>query len=99
MSVKDQPKIVLGGDVQHDFEHVRKPSGGIIIDGHHIADTMKCCHCGYTWIPVKGSGRLRGFCTGCNHVTCGAKECDECDPFERKLERIEKAARIYLGSQ
>jgi hypothetical protein len=68
----------------------KQASGAIIVEGMHIADTLTCCHCGYTWIPIKGSGKIRGFCTGCQGVTCGRPECDPCVPLEKKMELYEK---------
>ena len=69
---------------------VNKPSGAIIVDGMHIADTLTCVHCGYTWIPIKGSGKIRGFCGKCHGVTCGRPECITCLPKEKRLDLYEK---------
>lgn len=71
-------------------QHTRQANGAIIIDGMHVADTLQCVHCGTMWIPVKGSGKKRGFCMKCHGVTCGCKECDTCMPFEKKLDMYEK---------
>jgi hypothetical protein len=60
--------------------------GGKPIEG----ETMKCCHCQETFVVVKGSGRLRGFCTKCMRVTCGKSECLRCSPWEKQIERIER---------
>lgn len=62
-----------------------KPSGGIIVDGVHVADTIQCAHCGKHWIPVKGSGKIRGFCTKCNAKHCGEPVCWECKPYKKRL--------------
>jgi hypothetical protein len=56
-------------------EFVKKPSGYIIVDGQEVAHTLQCFHCGTHWIPMKGSGRMRGFCHRCNGVLCGADPC------------------------
>ena len=56
-------------------EFVQKPSGYIVVDGQEVAHTLQCRHCGTHWIPMKGSGRVRGFCTKCNGVLCGADHC------------------------
>jgi hypothetical protein len=82
--------LIVDGNTKFDAEVIRKPGGAIIIDGNHIADTMKCTHCGHVWIPIVGSGRIRGWCTKCNGPTCGSKECHECYPFEKKLNDYEK---------
>lgn len=73
-----------------EVESVRRPSGAIIINGMHLADTLKCVHCGVTWIPVKGSGITRGWCMNCDGVTCGRPQCIKCVPFEKKMEMYEK---------
>jgi hypothetical protein len=56
-------------------EFVRKPSGYILMDGKEVAHTLQCGHCGAHWVPIKGSGRVRGFCSKCNKVLCGAEKC------------------------
>lgn len=68
----------------------RKPDGAFIVDGKHVADTKQCCHCNAHFVSVQGSGKRRGFCLRCYHVTCGKKECDVCVPFEEKLNLYEK---------
>lgn len=50
--------------------------------------TLSCCHCSFTWILQKGSGKLRGFCTNCMGYVCGPA-CAACVPAERKIENIE----------
>lgn len=77
-------------------ESVRKPSGAIIMDGNHVADTLTCVHCGHMWIPIKGSGITRGWCRHCDGVTCGAPECMKCVPFEKKMTEYEKGKRKNL---
>ncbi len=74
----------------------RNPSGTIIIDGQDVANTMQCCHCGKHFISVRGSGKIRGFCTCCMQITCGATECNPCIPFERKVDEYEKGKRLVL---
>lgn len=74
-----------------------KASGILIVtdfDGRTTeAETQRCTHCQSTWVFKKGSGITRGFCTKCMGVTCGRPECQPCEHWEKKLERIEKAAR------
>jgi hypothetical protein len=82
--------LIINGKQDFEAESVRKPSGHIIIEGSEVADTMKCVHCGHQWIPIKGSGRTRGFCTKCNGVTCGSPECMPCYPFEQRLDDYER---------
>jgi hypothetical protein len=88
--VKASDLLIINGQQNFEAESVRKPNGHIIIEGHEVADTLKCCHCGHIWIPIKGSGRVRGWCTKCNAVTCGSQECHTCYPFDKKIEDYEK---------
>ena len=71
-------------------KYEKKPSGTIIIDNVEVAHTMQCCHCGKHFVSIKGSGKVRGFCMCCHKITCGARACDPCIPFEKKIEQIEK---------
>lgn len=89
---------VISVEGQKKFEplSVNKPSGAIILDGQHVADTLQCKHCGKHWIPIKGSGIVRGWCTHCNGVTCGAPDCMKCVPFEQRLDEVEKGIRKTL---
>lgn len=82
--------IIVNGLQNFEAESVRKPSGHIIVEGSVVADTLTCAHCGYTWIPIKGSGKIRGWCTHCNKVTCGRPECMECLPMEKRIDLYEK---------
>lgn len=50
--------------------------------------TISCVHCQLSWMLVKGSGRVRGFCTNCMGYVCGPA-CMECIPAERKIENLE----------
>lgn len=75
---------------------MHKASGYIIIDGKETAETRQCPHCNGHFISVKGSGKIRGFCTLCGKVTCGNFKCGRCIPFEKKLEEYEKGTRVSL---
>jgi len=81
-----------------EYKHVPDPHGAIIVDGHEVANTLQCCHCGCHFVSVKGSGTVRGFCLRCSAVTCGKPECDRCVPFEKQLEIIERKAHGLPGS-
>ncbi len=83
-------KIITLDEILSDVVSVRKPHGGIMLDGQHVADTLRCCHCGKIWIPVKGSGKIRGFCPKCNDVTCGPECTGICLPLEKRLDLYEK---------
>lgn len=78
----DELRKMLGGDPMA----VKKPGGHVIIDGQEVAQTLQCGHCHAQWIVVRGSGRRRGFCMGCNKPTCGNQACMACIPREAKLE-------------
>ncbi|HSZ58591.1 MAG TPA: hypothetical protein VK797_23185 [Tepidisphaeraceae bacterium] len=72
---------------------VLKPHGTIIVTdpdaGTIVKDCLRCCHCQAVWVVVRGSGKRRGFCTKCMGPTCGSDECMACNPWEKRLERIE----------
>lgn len=72
------------------------PSGHIVIVSPGEAtlerETLRCVHCGRHWVRVPGSGAARGFCMRCKGVTCGAKACDPCVPYEVRVE-IEEGTR------
>ncbi len=53
----------------------KNPSGAIIIDGFHVADTLQCKHCLSHWIPIIGSKKVRGWCKFCNGNLCGKPVC------------------------
>jgi hypothetical protein len=69
------------------------------LDGGPVTttDLVRCVHCGYCWLFVKGSGRRRGFCTRCNGLCCGRRECVErgCCHWRQQLDNLE--ARRPLG--
>jgi hypothetical protein len=72
-----------------------RQEGAFIVDGKEVADTMRCCHCGIHFVVQRGSGVKRGFCMGCNHVTCGGPRCWDHVPFEKKLDLHEKTRGRY----
>jgi hypothetical protein len=80
--------MLVQPDNYSNAQHVRKPDGAIILDGRTVADTVQCCHCGGHFIPIKGSGVKRGFCTYCGKPTCG-ESCSRCLPFEQWLKLVE----------
>lgn len=51
--------------------------------------TVQCVHCGRVWLWQPGSGRVRGFCTRCNGITCGSHACDVCVPLLQLVENLE----------
>lgn len=78
----------------------RRYSGEIRIEGEDgtiiEAQTLTCCHCSRMWKHQPGSGRTRGFCSLCDGLTCGRRECGSSYhvPFERRLEISESRARL-----
>lgn len=78
--------------------HVKGRASGIGIiqyvdGGREIQhDTVRCVHCGYTWVYEPGSGRTRGWCGRCQGITCARPCCENrgCIPMERELEFLEK---------
>lgn len=50
--------------------------------------TWMCQHCGAHHNVVKGSGKLRAFCTLCNGYVCVAC-AGNCVPIEQMLENLE----------
>lgn len=77
-----------------DAKFESKPSGIILIDNIEVAHTKQCCHCQEHFISVKGSGKLRGYCTNCMSITCGKTVCNPCIPFEKKLDIMEGVRSI-----
>lgn len=62
--------------------------------GEVIIRCFSCAHCKRV-VALTSTTTLMGFCVKCFYptcVACGAK--DECDPYEKKLERAELKARV-----
>lgn len=84
------------------YQHTaRRPGGCMIItdpsaSGPVHTDTLQCCHCDTHYQVQPGSGITRGFCTHCMKPTCGADECCECVPFEKKIQEFEAGQRKTL---
>ena len=60
-----------------------------------VFETLTCAHCQKVF-RKPAAGEPSGFCTLCFApvcLDCGKNEM-KCDPFERKLERIEARARL-----
>lgn len=62
--------------------------------------TITCCHGNEVFYVQRGSGKDRGWCLMCGAPTCGSDPCSSalngCVPFEKKLERYERANRLKL---
>ena len=57
-------------------------------------DTFTCPHCNSVQIVRPGSGTKRGYCQLCDAPTCGKKNCVECVPFLKKIERYERREEL-----
>ena len=76
---------------EHNYakaQYQHKANGHLIVDGKEVADTLQCVHCGSHWIPVEGSGIIRGKCYRCRGPICGP-QCIECVPQEQWMENVE----------
>ncbi len=75
------------GGYLHSFD-----PGGI----RQESDTFTCFHCGKIVIvkPKCDPAELGGFCRLCTKMICpSCVDKGSCDPFEKKLDREEKAYR------
>lgn len=61
--------------------------------------TFTCCHCNnVTIVPRDARAEdCGGFCRLCMKPTCTSCAAGPCTPFERKLEEIERAARLMAA--
>ena len=57
-------------------------------------DTFTCVHCNRVQLVRPGSGTQRGYCRLCDAPVCGHKNCMECVPFLKKLERHERREEL-----
>ncbi len=78
---------------------IKTPDGYMVttyFDGNTAEeyDTRQCAHCGMHWRIVRGSGRIRGFCGRCCKDTCGAQECDQCVPYQMRVEEPLRAVKL-----
>jgi len=63
------------------------------------ADSFTCNHCGRIVIvkPKCNPDDLGGFCRLCTKMICPkCVDIGSCDPFEKKLDRYEKANRLRI---
>lgn len=90
MSIRADEALIIEGLKKFEPLSQRKAKSAIILDGSHVADGLKCVHCGHVFFPIAGSGITRGWCRNCNGPTCGSHECDTCYPFEKRLDDYEK---------
>lgn len=83
--------MITGRHKAAGYVQITDPIKGVI-----ELETRHCMHCSKHWIYKPGSGITRGFCLNCMGLTCGAKQCDPCIPFERRLEAVEKGISKFL---
>lgn len=79
---------------------MRNASGVGIITGpngtEHI-DTFTCCHC-CAPVHVKTGVKpddMGSWCTMCGKMHCAKEACFVCVPFEKKMEQMEAADRVW----
>lgn len=78
---------------------MRRPGGYLIVSGPGgttEADTVTCSHCGkVVVVKVKQDpSEMGGFCRLCMKHLCGpCADKGGCDPFEKKMERMEARDR------
>jgi hypothetical protein len=78
----------LRHEIDHQYDNAKfeaKPHGLVFVDGKEVASTLQCPHCGEHFVSRKGSGIRRAWCPACRAVTCGAHQCDPCQPFVKEL--------------
>lgn len=77
---------------QRGYEVVTGP------DGRRVEqETFTCGHCSQiVTVPNRAAAdEVGGFCRVCMSMVCpGCLATDRCDPYERKLERIEARERL-----
>lgn len=61
-------------------------------------DTFTCCHCcRVTYVtPATSATDMGGWCGMCAKPVCKYCAGKGCDPFEKKLERIEQRERLLV---
>lgn len=62
----------------------------ILLDGQEVAHLLMCVHCRRHFLNKKIPGQSRGWCMNCNGPVCPNPQCDNCTPFEKWLESVEK---------
>ena len=82
---------------------MRRPGGyAVLMDpanpGAVERDTFTCSHCnGVVFVqPKQDPTEMGGFCRLCyGHICKGCASTMKCDPFEKKLERMEARDRNF----
>lgn len=63
-------------------------------------DTCTCIHCNKVWVTFsteKGIGNPGGWCRMCMRMICPNCAGKECEPFMRKLEKMERKSNMVVG--
>lgn len=60
-------------------------------------DTVKCGHCGYQSLWVRGSEKWWSLCTSCGKLRCGRSCCrkHDCVEEEFQLDNMEKGLPVW----
>jgi hypothetical protein len=63
-----------------------------------VVETLTCKHCNRIYAKP-GPGDPAGFCHMCMSPVClGCGKLERCDPFEKKLERLEARDRLIKSA-
>jgi len=64
-------------------------------------DTYTCGHCNALVFvkPMQDPSEMGGFCRMCMRHICAACADGRCEPFEKKLERMESRDRLYRAAR
>lgn len=85
-----------------DFNFINSPKDDGVFEfftdlGTRMFKSVQCCHCGIHDQYIKGSGKRRGYCMKCRHITCDKELCiKECVPYEAQIEIQEGNKRTIL---
>lgn len=92
----------------HQYDHCgydpRHYGSTVLVGDREVAHLLRCCHCSSHFPDVRIPGKERGWCTRCAGPVCPNPACDECVPFFRWLESVERnlpvgqmPISVYLG--
>mgnify|MGYP001560475035 FL=1 len=66
-----------------------KQGGAWIVDGRHVADTVRCIHCSGQFVRMERS-RSYSYCMKCKGFVCDNPACQGlCVPLEMRLQEME----------
>lgn len=80
---------------------MRRPQGTLIVSEPGVRDvlrdTVTCSHCNCVFVveAKQDPSTLGGFCRMCmRHICAACAATGACEPFERKLEAMERSDRL-----